>query len=257
MSTEQSPSNPPPSTDGVDFETLRQMLTPQRRARIDHSVRHRHKSLTVVVEDIRDPHNQGAVLRTAEGLGLLSAHSIDTADDTFRPARGITRDSDKWMRVHRHTSIESCVEQLASEGYAIYCGALDATSVSLYDLDVTRPCAFVFGNEHKGISPTLRAHATRLFTIPMRGFVESFNISVAAAICLSHAIHQRSLAGMETDLSEAEREALREEYERKSLGKRLLRAAGQLPPRHADVIPHGGSDFESPEPDAVTNGGQD
>jgi len=200
------------------------MLTEHRRERIDYSVRRRFCSLTVVVEDIRDPHNQAAVLRTAEGLGLLSAHVIDTGNDTFQPNRGITRDADKWMRVKRHTDTIACVDDLKANGYAVYCGALDPSAVSLYDLDVVKPCAFVFGNEHRGISQALKDRADKLFVIPMRGFVESFNISVAAAICLSHAVHSRELAGRITDLDDSEREALREEYERKSLGNRLLLA---------------------------------
>jgi tRNA (guanosine-2'-O-)-methyltransferase len=206
------------------FEELRMMLTPHRRERIDFVIRRRLKSLTVVVEDLRDPHNQAAVLRTSEGLGLLSAHVVDTAEEeTFQPHRGVTKDADKWMRVHRHRTVEPCLDQLQAEGFAIYCGALDAKSVSLYDLDVTRPCAFVFGNEHRGISAAMRARADKLFVIPMRGFVESFNVSVAAAICLSHAAQARVQAGQTTDLSEQEREALRTEYERKSLGTRVLR----------------------------------
>ena len=212
----------------VPFEELRMMLTEHRRERIDFVTRHRLKSLTVVVEDIRDPHNQAAVLRTAEGLGLLSAHVIDTGADTFQPNRGVTKDADKWMRVRRHTAVEPCVEELKAQGFAIYCGALDPSAKSLYELDVTRPCAFVFGNEHRGISPALKAKADELFIIPMRGFVESFNISVAAAICMSHAVHARELTGKKTDLSETERDALRVEYERKSLGNRLLKAVERM-----------------------------
>ena len=218
------------ASDRLSFEALREMLTPRRRERIDHVVRHRMQSLTVVVEDIRDPHNQAAVLRTAEGLGLLAAHVIDTPDhhgrtDTFEPSRGVTKDADKWMRVHRHRAVDPCLDQLKAAGFAIYAGALDARSVSLYDLDLQRPCAFVFGNEHRGISAGIRDRADQLFAVPMRGFVESFNVSVAAAICLSHAVYARAAAGRPTDLSDAEREALREEYERLSLGNRLLDAA--------------------------------
>jgi tRNA (guanosine-2'-O-)-methyltransferase len=218
------------SADKLSFEALRGMLTEHRRERIDHVVRRRMRTLTVVVEDLRDPHNQAAVLRTAEGLGLLTAHVVDTPDqhgrtDTFDPARGITKDADKWMAIRKHKQVAPCVDELKAQGFAIYAGALDAKSVSLYDLDVTRPCAFVFGNEHRGVSPALRERADRLFAIPMRGFVESFNVSVAAAICLSHAVHAREAAGLVSDLSDEEREALREEYERKSLGKRLLSAA--------------------------------
>ena len=212
----------------VSFDELREMLTPRRRERIEFVVRRRLQTLTVVVEDLRDPHNQAAVLRTAEGLGLLSAHVVDTGQDTFQPNRGVTRDADKWMRIHRHKAVAPCLDELKAQGLAIYAGALDPSAVSLYDLDVARPCAFVFGNEHRGVSPALRERADKLFAIPMRGFVESFNVSVAAAICLSHAVHQRELAGAGTDLTDAERDALRTAYERKSLGNRLLRAAGRL-----------------------------
>jgi tRNA (guanosine-2'-O-)-methyltransferase len=222
-----------PRPPGLDFETARTLLTEHRRERIDKVVRQRFRTLTVVVEDIRDPHNQAAVLRTAEGLGLETAHVVDTGDarkgltHTFQPNRGITRDADKWMRIGRHRTVGACVEELKAQGFAIYAGALDPAAVSLYSLDVQRPCAFVFGNEHRGVSAELRAAATQLFSIPMRGFVESFNVSVAAAICLSHAVQARVAAGRDTDLDEAEREALRLAYERKSLKRyeQLMKAA--------------------------------
>jgi tRNA (guanosine-2'-O-)-methyltransferase len=229
-------------TEPRDLSELRLLLTPQRRDRIDAVVRHRFRTLTVVVEDLRDPHNQAAVLRTAEGLGLLSAHVVDTGAQTFQPNRGVTRDADKWLDVRRYGAVEPCLDALKAEGIALYAGALDPAGVSLYELDVCRPCAFVFGNEHRGVSPAIRERADRLFRIPMRGFVESFNVSVAAAICLAHAVHQREVAGMMTDLSDAERESLREAYERTSLGDRLLRAAERM------SAPHDGSD---PEGDGV------
>ena len=140
----------------------------------------------------------------------------------------MTKDSDKWIGVHRFRDVDSCVDRLKSEGFAIYAGALDPSAVSLYDLDPTVKCAFVFGNEHKGISPALKAKADRVFLIPMRGFVESFNISVAASMCLSWAVQTLRHKGIETDLSDAEREALREKYERLSLGDRILKAADRI-----------------------------
>jgi tRNA (guanosine-2'-O-)-methyltransferase len=221
-------------TDPVSFDELRLMLTPHRLERIETVVRQRFRTLTVVVEDLRDPHNQAAVLRTAEGLGLLSAHVVDTGVDTFQPNRGVTRDADKWMQVRRYGAMAPCLDELKGAGFAIYAGALDPSAVPLYELDVARPCAFVFGNEHRGVSPEVRSRADKLFMIPMRGFVESFNVSVAAAICLSHAVHQRELNGMTTDLSEAEREKLRDAYERKSLGNRILRAAAAIEAGAAD-----------------------
>jgi len=208
------------------FEELREMLTPRRRERIDFVIRRRFRTLTVVIEDLRDPHNQAAVLRTAEGLGLLSAHVVDTGPSTFQPNRGVTRDADKWLRVRRHPAMDPCLDELAAQGFALYVGAMGAPR-SLYDLDVMRPCAFVFGNEHRGVSEAVRGRADQLFTIPMRGFVESFNVSVAAGVCLSHAVHERERQGLATDLTEEERETLRREYEEKSLGRRLVEAAAR------------------------------
>jgi len=211
--------------DSLDFETARTLLTERRRERIAEVARQRFATLTVVVEDIRDPHNQAAVLRTSEGLGLLTAHVIDTGDprrelkNTFAPNRGVTKDADKWLDVSRWEAVEPALEHLTSQGLAIYSGALDAKSVSLYDLDVQRPCAFVFGNEHRGVSKALRDRSDALFTIPMRGFVESFNVSVAAAICLSHAVHARVAAGRATDLDADTTTRLVTEYERRSLRK--------------------------------------
>jgi tRNA (guanosine-2'-O-)-methyltransferase len=216
------------------LEELRELLTPRRLERIDFVVRHRHRTLTVVVEDLRDPHNQAAVLRTAEGLGLMSAHVIDTGAQTFQPNRGVTKDADKWLTVRRYSDPAPCLDELKAAGFAIYAGELSASSVSLYDLDVCRPCAFVFGNEHRGVSPAIRERADQLFLIPMRGFVESFNVSVAAGICMAHAVRQREVAGMVTDLDPSEREALRADYERRSLGKRVINAATRMSERESE-----------------------
>jgi tRNA (guanosine-2'-O-)-methyltransferase len=131
------------------------------------------------------------------------------------------------------------MDGLKAEGLAIYAGVPGPDSVPLWDLDCTRPCALVFGNEHRGVSPVVRACADRLFAIPMRGFAESFNLSVAAGMSLYHAVRQREAAGRPSDLDEAERDALLSRYE--------LRSVAQYQ-KLVEVLPRTGAPAESPRP---------
>lgn len=198
--------------DGIEW-----FLSPERIERIDRVVARRYGSLGLVLENIHDSHNQAAVIRTAEAFGLMEANVIETATAKFRPHRKVTRDAHKWIDVRRWSDTEECLASLRQRGMRLYCGALEPEAVSLYELDVVSPCAFIFGNEHEGISELVRKHADAVFSIPMRGFSESLNVSVAAGVVLSHAVRQREIAGMGTDLSENEREALRDRYQRRSV----------------------------------------
>lgn len=218
-----------PSGDAVT--DVSEWLTPERRERIDFVVRRRLASLRVVLEDVHDPHNQSAVLRTAEALGILSVHVVEGPRSRFSPARKISCDADKWLDLRRHGSIDECVAALRGEGIALYGGTSEPGALPLWDLDVLRPCAFVFGNEHEGLSAAARAGLDATFTVPMRGFVESLNVSVAAAIALAHAVRQREQAGRPSDLAEAERERLRIRYEQRSLRSWGASAGPGPPPR--------------------------
>ena len=166
----------------------------------------------MVLEGLYDAGNRSAVYRSAEAYGLRDVHIIHP-DSAQKPhARAVSRGAEKWLHLHQHASSLDCVSALRSAGFAVYAADLEAAA-PLHSLDFSRPTALVFGNEREGISEKMREIADGCFLIPMAGFTSSFNISVAAAISLSHARLARERAiGATTDLEPAEARALLHEF---------------------------------------------
>ncbi len=166
----------------VVIEALSPIVTSERLERIDEVVRSRTDELVLVVDCIADPHNSSAVLRSADAFGIQTVHVI-VGEHGFRASRGVSKGTHRWLNVVRYQSAEGCVRRLKQDGYAIYVAAMGADTTP-EDLRDTPRLAVVFGNEHRGVSPEMRSVADGTFAIPMRGFVESLNISVAAAITM-------------------------------------------------------------------------
>ena len=167
------------------------LLTEQRRARIDAVVEARLSSVTCVIDSLIDPHNVAAILRTSEGLGLCAVHVVPSNDTDPIAHKRVTQDADKWIDLRQHPSGAAAVQSLVSGGYSVYAGSLDAGAVLLDALPADRPTALLFGHEHEGPGKETLAACTGTFRIPMAGFVQSFNVSVAAAIALSQAVRAR------------------------------------------------------------------
>ena len=161
---------------------LREVVTPERLRRIEEVVEGRTDDLAVVLDQIEDPHNASAVLRSADAFGVQNVHAIVGTSD-FRASRGVSKGTHRWIDVTRYESEEACARRLKADGYAIYVATMDGETTPA-QLQEQRRLAVVFGNEHRGVSPQMRSLADGTFSIPMRGFVESLNISVAAAITL-------------------------------------------------------------------------
>jgi tRNA (guanosine-2'-O-)-methyltransferase len=204
------------------------LLSEQRKARIDAVIAARLRSVTCVLDKLYDPHNTAAVLRTAEGLGLLRAHLVPNADADEVAHRRVTQDADKWIDVYAHQSGADAARALIAQGFAVYAGHLDPQAVLLDELPCDRPLALLFGHEHLGPSPETLAACSGTFRIPMAGFTQSFNVSVAAAIALAHATGaRRRHLGAPGDLGEAERRALRSRFYR--LAAKLSRRVPDAP----------------------------
>lgn len=200
-------------------KTSRWPRTLRRQERIDSVLLRRQPTLTVVLEDVHDPHNASAVLRSCDGIGVLDVHLVYVNEEPPRKSfnRSTSASAAKWVRLHEHGSIETCYAHLRDEGFAIVATALEPDSRDLYSLDLTQPVALVFGNEMRGVSEAAIAGADTTVYIPMQGMVESLNISVSCAVTLYEAMRQRIAAGMyETpQLGEADRAAIRDEWLRK------------------------------------------
>jgi tRNA (guanosine-2'-O-)-methyltransferase len=140
-------------------------------------------SVVTVVEGLTDPHNVAAILRTSDALGVGEVHTIATSARGLVITTRVTRGCEKWMSLRRHPSPGACARELHDRGFALYVADMRAAH-SIGTLAGIERVAVAFGNEHAGISDELRAVADGTFAIPMRGMVESFNVSVAAAIAL-------------------------------------------------------------------------
>lgn len=171
--------------------------TERRQARIRSVLARRQPDLSVVLENVHDPHNVSAILRSCDGVGVLRAHAVYTSEEP--PAGAFARQSSasaaKWVEVDRHHSIADCFGKLRADGFSILVTSLGPGSRSLYDWDLRKPVALVLGNEMRGVSMEARDTADGAIRIPMAGMVESLNVSVACAVCLYEALRQRSAAG--------------------------------------------------------------
>ncbi len=181
-----------------NVKTSRYPRTSRRMQRVEGVLRRRQPSLAVVLEDVHDAHNASAVLRSCDAVGVLDVHLVYVHDEPPRHAlnRTTSGSAAKWVRTHVHESIEACYGQLRERGFRIHAAALREDSTDLYDLDLSVPTAFVFGNEQRGVTGAASDLADGTFSIPMQGMVESLNISVACAVSLYEALRQRRKAGL-------------------------------------------------------------
>jgi tRNA (guanosine-2'-O-)-methyltransferase len=188
-------------------------LVPERRARIDAVVANRTRTLTVVMEAFSDTQNVNAVLRTCEAFGIQTLHVIEGPMKPFDPNKDISQNADKWLDVVRWQSTRDCLQKLKADGFAIYVTHLSDGARPLAELSFAGKVALVFGNEHRGVSDDALALADASYAIPMRGFVQSLNVSVAAAVSIAKAVERREVErGEHGDLSEAEAAELRERF---------------------------------------------
>ena len=202
-------------------------LTPERQAKIREVVALRTCNVVPVLENIYDRGNVSAVLRSAEAHGFQCAHVIEIGEK-FKSSARVTQGADKWLDVRRWKSTLECTAELKRQGFQIAATHLDKNAVPIGEVDFTKPTAIVFGNEKDGISQEMIAQADQTVVIPMQGFVQSFNISVAGAIAFYHILQERiRRLGKSGDLTEQEQLILRAEFSLRSSknSDRLLEGA--------------------------------
>jgi len=206
----EEPGAPAPAGSPAFYWSL---LTPERQARIQSVVDARLWSVTVVLDRLLDPHNTAAILRTAEGLGLARAHVVPNEEGDAVAHRRVTQDAHKWLDIDPHASGALAAAVLRAAGFEIWAGHLGAGARTCADLPADRPIALLFGNEHEGPSRETLAACTGTFRIPMAGFTQSFNVSVAAGIALAQvtAARRRHL-GAPGDLPPQARVELRDRF---------------------------------------------
>jgi tRNA (guanosine-2'-O-)-methyltransferase len=171
-------------------------MTPERRARLLSVLNKRQHDITVVLENVFDPHNISAVMRTCDAVGVQEVYVLNTRIPRHKKWGAKSSSSAaKWLTVHQFTDAAACFAELRSKYDKILTTHLSSDAVNLYDIDFTGSVALVFGNEHSGVSDEILAMADGNFIIPQVGIIRSLNISVACAVTLYEAQRQKRLAG--------------------------------------------------------------
>jgi tRNA (guanosine-2'-O-)-methyltransferase len=171
-------------------------MTKERQQRIESVLAKRQNDLTVVLENVFDPHNISAVMRSCDAVGVQEIYVLNTKIPRHKKwgARS-SSSATKWLTVHQFENVDECFENLRKKYSTILTTHLAADAVSLYELDLTRSVALVFGNEHSGVSNEIIQLADGNFIIPQMGMIQSLNISVACAVSLYEAYRQKAGAG--------------------------------------------------------------
>jgi tRNA (guanosine-2'-O-)-methyltransferase len=171
-------------------------MTPERRQRLTSVLEKRQPDLTIVLENVFDPHNISAVMRTCDAVGIQEVYILNNRIPPHKKW-GVRSSSSaaKWLTVHQFTDAQECFTALRKKYSKILTTHLSSDAVGLYDINMTQPIALVFGNEQKGVSEDIRGLADGNFIIPQVGIIRSLNISVACAVTLYEAYRQKNLAG--------------------------------------------------------------
>jgi len=209
--------------------TLAPLLLDDRRVRIDAAAAARLGGLRLVIENLHDPHNGAAVLRSAEAFGVQRVDVIESVEP-FRFSSVVTQGCEKWLDVVHHPTLAGAVAALRADGFALY-AAVPGAAKTVEELDFARPAAVMIGNEHAGLGGEAVAAADAVFGIPMPGMTRSLNLSVAAALIVERAAQLRRRAiGRDGDLDDDAVLALRARFYAASVRGAdvvLARAAGR------------------------------
>jgi tRNA (guanosine-2'-O-)-methyltransferase len=201
---------------------LSQFISDTRRSKFDKVLEYRTRHITIALEDIYQPHNASAVLRSCDIFGIQDIHIIENKN-AYTINKDIAMGAPKWLNLHKHRKEEnnslSCIKKLKEQGYRIVATTPHENDCLLENVNVDKPLALFFGTELTGISDTVREHADEFLRIPMYGFTESFNISVSAALCLHTLTSKLHHTDVDWHLKEEEKDELLLRWLRNSIPK--------------------------------------
>ena len=171
-------------------------MTPERTERLTQVLNKRQNDLAVVLENVFDPHNISAVMRSCDAVGIQDVYVLNTKIPRHKKWGAKSSSSAaKWLTIHQYTDASQCFKDLRQKYDKILATHLSSDAISVYEVDFTQSVALVFGNEHAGVSEEIRALADGNFIIPQMGIIKSLNISVACAVSIYEAYRQKQLAG--------------------------------------------------------------
>ncbi len=190
-------------------------MTPERKDKLTGVLLRRQPDITIVLENVFDPHNISAVMRTCDAVGVQEIYILNTRIPRHKKwGPRSSSSAAKWLTIHQFEDAEACFSALRKRYSTILTTHLSSDAVGLYSIDFTNSIALVFGNEHAGVSEEIRALADGNFIIPQVGIIQSLNISVACAVTLYEAFRQKNLAGHyeRQDLDHEMKKGLLEEW---------------------------------------------
>jgi tRNA (guanosine-2'-O-)-methyltransferase len=194
----------------IDF--LSTFITDHKKDLIDKVLANRTNYITVALEDIYQPHNASAVIRSADCFGIQNVHIIE-GRNTYEVNPQVVRGSEKWLNIKKYegeaNNSASCFAELRAKGYKLVGTSPHASGYTLQDYQIKEPLALIFGTEETGLSDFAMGEVDDFIRIPMYGFTESFNLSVSAAICLYQLTSNLYSSELPWQLSDAEKEEIR------------------------------------------------
>ena len=203
----------------VDLDLLQYLetfITPQRRQRFIDILELRTRYITVALEDVFQMHNSSAVIRSCEVFGIQDSHLIE-ARFGKRLDKNIALGAQQWVDAYSYTDSQSCLKTLKEKGYTIVATTPHKGACLLEEYEIKTPIALFFGTEKEGLSDQVLKEADQAINIPMVGFTESLNISVAAAIILQHLSARLRTTNLSWQLSESEKLEKRMDWTKKSI----------------------------------------
>jgi len=186
------------------FEYLKQFLTDERLAKIEHFSPESSDFVLPVLEDVYQFRNAAAIVRSVEACGFHKVVALQE-ENNFEPNLRVTKGADTWVEVEKLPRNIASIQEIKNRGYKIVAVSLENNAKMLPEYEVTEPMALVFGTEMEGVSREILDFADETLAIPMYGFTRSFNVSVAASICMYELKQKLMKSGIDYKLSEEKR----------------------------------------------------
>jgi tRNA (guanosine-2'-O-)-methyltransferase len=219
-----------------EIQVLEEFVSTNKQEIIARVLENRTRHSTIVLEDIFQPHNASATIRTADCLGLQDVHILENRNE-FRPHKQPMQGAGKWMDIKRYNkdiqkdadhfdpsqfpvhNTKLALTELKDKGYQLIATSPGSQSISLDEINIEKPTAFLFGTESVGLTPTALEMSDETLRLPMVGFTESYNISVSVAITLSHTMHRLWSSDIDWHLSEEEQDELKLEWYKRAINE--------------------------------------
>lgn len=219
---------------------LEGFVSERRLGRLKEVLDERTNHITLVLEDVYQTHNFSAVLRSADIFGIQTTNFIENRNK-YKISEDVSMGSTQWLTLNRYQHHENntraCLSDLKEKGYKIVATSLHKNSVSLQELDVSKPIAIVFGTELTGISTDVEEMADEFVKLPMYGFTESFNISVCAALCMYELSNKIRKEVLDFGLNSSEKEDIYIEWLKASVKKHDL-IIKEFKDKYNEEVPH-------------------